>query len=721
MYILQLSYENAKLNGSGETSFRCGYQAIRKWTLLDDRARSVEQARLIAMACLGREFLALAARWTPGLCRTGASGLNLESLMVRHPPRDCAVGNATHVGDCFKLLPDGGVEKLDKGHRRLLKHGVPVRNAGLGSGIRRHFALAYGPRWIPRSGDDCFDFAHPHRQRVQRFQSVFDPSAGLTDPSAFLQRLHYRMTKGRSPAILVMRRLAELFGRHLEVATDSWLEKDADFGRIWSELPSTKARMLLPVVDAVRHIVDATPHDLDPLARPGVVVFVHPERACPGRSLAAWFTVIDLLFPSTQFVVVVPRGSRGLLPRPLARKRLPTSTETLNNTRERKTKPGKRHQASLSGDTVLLIDVDSRIPNLALMKLGGRLRQQGRKTVLVRRDNWQHIERAERAYASCVFHVPSSQRRVAKLRERFGDSVSVGGSGEDLKLRLPAEVEAEPADYGLYPELEDRALGFLTRGCSRRCRFCIVPRKEGAPRQASDLDELLQGRKKLVLLDDNLLAHPRADSFLEQMAERNIQVNFNQTLDISLIDKGRAALLQRIGCANYRFSRRSYHFSLNNARRLDIVRRNYRHFGFCSRDNAEFICMYGFDTTLAEDVERFRFLRSLPGAYVFVQEYVPPLEGTRPGLDAFFDDRADQLIEELIRIVFTQNMKSMERYYRWLSQRYLETFKKLHAPLVDTIFRYNQRDRKGLYVAKMLGSLASPAEPEHPEKPKRNV
>ena len=575
-------------------------------------------------------------------------------------------------------------------------------NPGLSSGIRKHFALAYGPRWSHGQGKDCFDFADPPRQRLLRFQSVFDPAAALTDAPAFLQRLHYRTTKGRLPAILVRDRLAELCGRHLGVATDAWLDRDADFVGIWSELPPTKVRMLLPVVDAVRHIIDATPHDLDPLARPGVVVFVHPHRGCPRRFLAEWFTMFDLLFPAVQFVVVMPGGSGGLLPDRLARKRLPTSSGALEEARKRETEPGNRRQARLSRDNVLLIDVDGRIPNLALMKLGGWLHRQGRKVVLVRRDGWRRFDRAERAYASCIFCRRSSQRRLAKLRERFSDRISIGGSGEDIKRRLPAEIEAAPADYSLYPELDGRALGFLTRGCPRRCPFCIVPQKEGGPRQVSELDELLQGRKKLVLLDDNLLAHPRADSFLAELAGRDIRVNFNQTLDISLIDRGRAALLRRLDCANYSFSRRNYHFSLNNARRLDMVRRNYDHFGFRSRDNVEFICMYGFDTTLAEDVERFRFLRSLPGAYVFAQEYEPALGGARPRLDAFFDSRVDQLIEELIRIVFPQNMKSMEKYYRWLSQRYFEAFNRLHDSLVDTIFKYNQRDRKGLYVAKML-------------------
>jgi radical SAM superfamily enzyme YgiQ (UPF0313 family) len=87
---------------------------------------------------------------------------------------------------------------------------------------------------------------------------------------------------------------------------------------------------------------------------------------------------------------------------------------------------------------------------------------------------------------------------------------------------LPDNIENIPPDYDLYPELGDRAIGFLTRGCPFRCAFCIVPAKEGRPRQVSDLDTLLAGRRKLILLDDNILSHPKAVDLLEEIASRNI-------------------------------------------------------------------------------------------------------------------------------------------------------------------------------------------------------
>jgi hypothetical protein len=253
-------------------------------------------------------------------------------------------------------------------------------------------------------------------------------------------------------------------------------------------------------------------------------------------------------------------------------------------------------------------------------------------------------------------------RRVAALREYYGDSLIIGGSGVDIHSRLPKEIEKMPADYSLYPELGDRAIGFITRGCPFQCPFCIVPVKEGKTHQVSNLDELLQNdRKKLILLDDNILSHPRAGEILEDMARRNLQVNFNQTLDIRLLDKEKSRLLRRIRCSNTTFTRMAYHFSLNDTGNLDLVRRKYRQLDFTPKDNVEFICIYGYNTTLAEDVERLRFLRSLPGAYVFVQRYQPILGGPPPICKEFFDDNADNLIDELVKILFTQNMKSMEK------------------------------------------------------------
>ncbi len=112
--------------------------------------------------------------------------------------------------------------------------------------------------------------------------------------------------------------------------------------------------------------------------------------------------------------------------------------------------------------------------------------------------------------------------------------------------------------------------------------------------------------------------------------------------------------------------------------------------------------MYDYDTTLEEDVERFTFIRSLPAAYVFVQQYQPIVNAPPKPRVVFFDSSCDRLIDKLITIEYKQNMKSMEQYYRWLSKCYVQEYGHIHQKLVDTIFRYNNRARKGLYVHSLL-------------------
>jgi hypothetical protein len=148
-----------------------------------------------------------------------------------------------------------------------------------------------------------------------------------------------------------------------------------------------------------------------------------------------------------------------------------------------------------------------------------------------------------------------------------------------------------------------------------------------------------------------------------------------------------------------------FSFRPERQRNLEQVRRKYEMFGFTPRDNVEFVCMYGFNTTLAQDVDRFRFLRSLPGAYVFVQPYKPVPGGRPPSVAGFFDGPADALLDDLIRIVFPQNMKSMENYYRRVSRLYAQTFGRPHMGLVDTIFRYNNRERRGHYLATLAAGI----------------
>ncbi|MBI4679376.1 MAG: hypothetical protein HY748_17510 [Elusimicrobia bacterium] len=677
--------------------FRKRRGTISKWTMLPAGPAGREILQLMALASGGADFLPRIPCPLQRFLRRTDIPLHIELAVANHPGRPRDPPRPALSGSGIEIDKRGCIRSLRSAECRLLPPDIPVRKLALETGnSATHLLLGYGPELNAHDGTDRYDFSDPFH-RVTRFHSLFAPQARITDPIAFLKRLHYKgIMVSRFPARDTLQRICGAFKRHLDIETDGWQERACRFDAEWSRLRPWQQRAALPVLDIARHMVDASPRSGHPLDEPGVILLDRPDLLCAGRLLPMWMTLVECLVPRMQCVLTLSGEARSSLPRSLQGKRLDLPAAP----------PPQRRAAAASRlprTTVVLIDVDGALPNLALMKLSRYFKARGRRVVLARKDC--RIEGPEHVYASSVFFRPSSLARVEELKERYGDSITVGGTGVDSRKRLPPAIENLPADYPLYPELEDRAIGFLTRGCPGACDFCIVPVKEGRPRQVADLDDLLQNRfRKLILLDDNILAHPRSGELLEDMARRDIEVNFNQTLDLRLLDKEKAGLLRRIRCSNVRFTRSVRHFSLNDTLHLDLVRRRYAQIGFGRDDNVEFICMYGYNTALAEDVERFRFLRSLPGAYVFVQRYQPHIEGAEPDLSGFFDERADALIDELIKILFPQNMKSMETYYRWLSKRYAQAFGKIHVKLVDTIFRYNCRHGKGRYIASLAGT-----------------
>lgn len=696
MYFLGMDYENALLNGNGTFRIETGRAGLARWSLLPPGEEAHELLQLIALGCGGVQFLPGLACDLSAFLRSANPPLRIEFLVTPHVPLDIQHHAPVRLGGCLEIGANGEARWGRRRSGSALHKDVPVRKPGLSDGNRKYLLLGYGPSIEAVRGPEDFEFLDP-LHRTRRFRSLFGEVFCGTDPAAFLARLHYRgILKSRYPAWRSLIRLQGLFERFLNIDTSKWTERGCDFKDWWQRLSPLEQRLCLPLLDAARHMTDAFPFSGKPLEEPGLMLLHRPEERCGDKCFSSWVRVLDGMMPGMQFVMSVCESSRNLLPENILKQRLELPRNPTAPSRSRtalRAFPG----------TVVLHHLDGRLPNLALMKLGRYHKQCGRTVVLERKG--RPVQGADAVYASCVFTGTATRQRMKALERRYGGDWCLGGSGVDVGRRLPAAIEDTLADYSLYPELRHRAIGFLTRGCPFRCKFCVVPLKEGGVRQVNSLEDLLQGdRTRLILLDDNLLAHPRACELLAEMVERNIQVNFNQTLDIRLLDREKAGLLRRVRYSNVAFNRRVIHFSLNDTSNLDLVRRKYRLMAFTPKDHVEFICMYGFNTTLAEDVARFRFLKSLPGAYVFVQKYQPIPGGPEPNLDAFFDENADELIDELIAIVFPENMKSMETYFRWVSRLYAERFHRLHRGLVNAIFRYNRRHSKGRYIATLAGT-----------------
>jgi radical SAM superfamily enzyme YgiQ (UPF0313 family) len=181
-----------------------------------------------------------------------------------------------------------------------------------------------------------------------------------------------------------------------------------------------------------------------------------------------------------------------------------------------------------------LIDVDGhRFPNLALMKLAAYHKQQGDSVEWV-----NHWGQYDKVYQSKVFTFSPDVSTVVQSNELIK-----GGTGYKMYDDLFCD-DTEP-DYTLYPQFQ-HAYGFLTRGCVRKCAWCIVPRKEGDIRAYRDIETVLQSRKTAVLMDNNVLASGHGLQQLEKIIDTGCKVDFNQGLDSRLVTDEVAKLLSKI-------------------------------------------------------------------------------------------------------------------------------------------------------------------------------
>ena len=185
-----------------------------------------------------------------------------------------------------------------------------------------------------------------------------------------------------------------------------------------------------------------------------------------------------------------------------------------------------------------LIDVDGRhFPNLALMKISAYHKKQG-DTV-----EWaNHWDRYDRVYCSKVFTYTPDVLTVIQSPE-----VIRGGTGYNFNDDL--FCDGVVPDYSLYPKYSD-AYGFLTRGCIRQCDWCIVPRKEGKIRAYCDIETVLQGRQRAILLDNNVLASSFGLAQIEKIVKLQCRVDFNQGLDARLVTDDVAKLLSKVKWIN---------------------------------------------------------------------------------------------------------------------------------------------------------------------------
>lgn len=143
-----------------------------------------------------------------------------------------------------------------------------------------------------------------------------------------------------------------------------------------------------------------------------------------------------------------------------------------------------------------LIDVDGHyFPNFALMRASAYHKAKGDQV------EWATpFSRYDKVMASKVFtFTPDFNYLILQA-----DVIEKGGTGYNIASRLSDDVENSLLmDYSIYPQYPF-SIQFFSRGCIRKCPFCLVREKEGYIQTVEPV-ELNPKGKWIEVLDNNFL------------------------------------------------------------------------------------------------------------------------------------------------------------------------------------------------------------------------
>jgi len=253
---------------------------------------------------------------------------------------------------------------------------------------------------------------------------------------------------------------------------------------------------------------------------------------------------------------------------------------------------------------VLLIDADSIIPNIVLMKISGYLKEKGYNIELLKLNLSYYPQRKNKIYYIKDNYDKCFCSVVFNNNYKFikGNNITFGGTGSNRNVRLKEIIENDECDYSIYPE-NDISYGFISRGCIRKCKFCIVPEKEGYIRQVSTIDKIVK-HKKVKFLDNNFLALRNHKKLLKELIDKNINCQFNQGLDIRLIDCENSILLSELNyLGDYIFSFDDYNF-------LNILKDKLKILNWRKEWRFKFFVYCHPDMKVSNVIKRIEFLKN---------------------------------------------------------------------------------------------------------------
>jgi len=157
---------------------------------------------------------------------------------------------------------------------------------------------------------------------------------------------------------------------------------------------------------------------------------------------------------------------------------------------------------------------------------------------------------------SCVFsyHSKLYENTINHYLQLFPDAkITVGGVFPSLNAQwfkkwngavtvhkgLCPEIEDVPPKYDVNVQSEDenpyprdKIVLYASRGCPNKCRFCAVPKLEGAIKPFKSISGMLNAANmpyasSVVLFDNNFLVHPYFDNIIDELVDFGLPVDIH--------------------------------------------------------------------------------------------------------------------------------------------------------------------------------------------------
>lgn len=290
---------------------------------------------------------------------------------------------------------------------------------------------------------------------------------------------------------------------------------------------------------------------------------------------------------------------------------------------------------------IAIIDADlvgrkkQRFPNLVCEKLSAYWKQKGADVEL--KLNYDDLDKYDEVFISKVFTdtpVPEWIEEAVDMdtgEVNLPDNIHVGGTGFFFANapKLDDEIEHHMPDYHLYDkwiegelqrtikeyekqgkkfnkysfmnqfkEYTDYSIGFMTRGCFRKCAFCVNQKYDHVFIHSPLSEFYDESRKKICLLDDNFLGCPNWKEILNELIALKKPFKFKQGIDERLLTDDRCELLFK---ANYDGD---YTFAFDNISDYELIHRKLQLIRtYTKATNIKFYVLVGFESTDDKDID----------------------------------------------------------------------------------------------------------------------